>query len=142
MVPPPVRFAPSANPTLFPLAEREIRALAEAVHAAADYAKLLMHMLNRREAADSSQIEGTHTEFGGLLLHELEAGTPEDLADRDAEQTLNYVRAYATGLKRVEAAGRHALDPDLIKALHRCWMAGDTRTSPGQFRSTRCADET
>jgi cell filamentation protein, protein adenylyltransferase len=135
VVPPPVRFAPSANPTLFPLAEREIRALAEAVHAAADYAKLLMHMLNRREAVDSSQIEGTHTEFDGLLLHELEAGTPAALADRDAEQTLNYVRAYATGVKRVEAAGRHALDLDLIKALHRCLMAGDTRTSPGQFRS-------
>lgn len=36
-----------------------------------------MHMLNRREAVDSSQIEGTHTQFDELLLHELEAGTAD-----------------------------------------------------------------
>jgi hypothetical protein len=48
-----------------------------------------MHLLNRREAVDSSQIEGTHTQFDALLLHEIEAGTPDATADSDAEATLN-----------------------------------------------------
>ncbi len=51
--------------------------LGAAVAAAPGYANTLMHMLNRREAVDSSQIEGTHTQFDELLLHELEAGTAD-----------------------------------------------------------------
>jgi hypothetical protein len=42
-----------ANSSLFALAQREIQVLADAVEAAPDYANLLMHMLNRREAATS-----------------------------------------------------------------------------------------
>jgi hypothetical protein len=37
--------------------------LRDAVDSAPNHAELLMHMLNRREAVDSSQIEGTHTQF-------------------------------------------------------------------------------
>ena len=70
---------------LLPLARREMQVLADAVDAAPAYAKLLMHMLNRREAVDSSQIEGTHTQFDALLLHEIEAGTPDAVADADAD---------------------------------------------------------
>jgi len=84
--------------------------LADAAAAAPDYANLLMHMLNRREAVDSSQIEGTHTQFDELLLHELEVGTPDAAADSDAEQTLNYLRAYTLGVTRVRRQGRRALD--------------------------------
>jgi Fic family protein len=140
VVPPPLRLEPFAQPTLFPLAQREVRALAEAVKGAPDHADLLMHMLNRREAVDSSQIEGTHTEFDDLLLHELEAGTPEAVQDDDAELTLNYVRAYALGVKKVRArngGGRRALNTGLILKLHRQLMVSDAKASPGQFREVQ-----
>jgi Fic family protein len=75
-----------------------MQVLSDAVDAAHGYAHSLMHMLNRREAVDSSQIEGMHTQFDGLLLHELEAGTPDAAPGSDAEQTLNYLRAYTLGV--------------------------------------------
>jgi hypothetical protein len=37
VVPPPIRLEPLADPTLYPLAEREIHALTEAVRAAPHY---------------------------------------------------------------------------------------------------------
>lgn len=50
-------------------AQSELQNLADAIAHNADSAHLLMHMLNRREAVDSSQIEGTQTGFDSLLLH-------------------------------------------------------------------------
>ena len=93
VVPPTPEFF-RIDSLLLPLARREMQVLADAVDAAPGYAKLLMHMLNRREAVDSSQIEGTHTQFDDLLLHEIEAGSPDAVTDADADQTLNYLRAY------------------------------------------------
>src|SRR5262245_52247429 len=84
VVPPPVPTTLPVNSSLLPLAQREIEILSDAVEAAPDYADLLMHMLNRREAVDSSQIEGTHTQFDELLLHEIEKGTPNAVNDSDA----------------------------------------------------------
>jgi Fic family protein len=140
VVPPLLHFRLHAEPTLFPLAEREVQALADAVEAAPQHAGLLMHMLNRREAVDSSQIEGTHTEFDELLLHELDADTPEAVEDDDAEQTLNYVSAYSYGVRKVQArsgGGRQALNPALILELHRLLMKGDAKASPGRFRNVQ-----
>jgi Fic family protein len=94
------------NSPLLPLAQREIQILCDAVEAAPDYANPLMHMLDRREAVDSSQIEGIHTQFDELLLHEIERGTPDALGDADAEQTLNYVRAYTLGVSQVKKSGQ------------------------------------
>lgn len=62
VVSPRLQFLPLDSP-LLPLARREMQVLGDAIAAAPGYAKLLMHMLNRREAVDSSQIEGTHTRF-------------------------------------------------------------------------------
>lgn len=134
MVPPPLRLEPIGDPTLSPLAGREVQSLSEAVKRAPKQAQLLMHMLNRREAVDSSQIEGTHTELDGLLLHELQVGTPDAVQDDDAEQTLNYVRAYAIGAKAVQGRGRKAFTASLIPRLHRQLMAGDAKASPGRYR--------
>jgi Fic family protein len=122
------------NSPLLPLAQREIQILSDAVDAAPDYANLLMHMLNRREAVDSSQIEGTHTQFDELLLHEIERGTPDAVSDSDAEQTLNYVRAYTLGVAEVRKRGQHALDGALIREMHGHLMSGNPRASPGQLR--------
>jgi Fic family protein len=134
VVPLPVPSTLPVNSPLFPLAHREIQILSDAVAAAPDYAKLLMHMLNRREAVDSSQIEGTHTQFDELLLHELNTGAPDAVIDSDAEQTLNYLRAYTIGVTQVRKHGQRALDTSLICKMHRQLMSADSRAAPGQFR--------
>jgi Fic family protein len=122
---------------LVPLARREIEVLGDAIAAAPGYAKLLMHMLNRREAVDSSQIEGTHTQFDELLLHEIEAGTKDAVVSSDADRTMDYLRAYAEGVKVVEKRGKSALDLELILSLHERLMRGDTRATPGRFRNSQ-----
>jgi Fic family protein len=137
VVPSPVPTTLPVNVPLFPLAQRELQILSDAVEAAPDYASLLMHMLNRREAVDSSQIEGTHTQFDGLLLHELEKGTPEAVTDSDAEQTLNYLRAYTLGVEQIGKRGQRALDTALIRKMHRHLMSGESRAAPGEFRNVQ-----
>jgi Fic family protein len=114
-----------------------MQVLRDAVDAAPVHADLLMHMLNRREAVDSSQIEGTHTQFDGLLLHELEEGTADATSDADAETTLNYLRAYTLGVQEVRAKGRAALDTPLICSLHAQLMKGNERATPGEFRTVQ-----
>jgi len=137
VVPPAVPTSLRIDSPLLPLARREMQVLADAVDAAPTYAKLLMHMLNRREAVDSSQIEGTHTQFDELLLHELEVGTPDAVIDVDADQTLNYLRAYMLGTAQVQAQGRRALDTRLICAMHSQLMNGEPRAVPGEFRGVQ-----
>lgn len=61
--------------SLFVLANRELELLSAALQKNQAHADLLLGMLNRREAVDSSQIEGTRTSFDGLLLHELRMGS-------------------------------------------------------------------
>lgn len=136
VVPPKPEVFPVDSP-LLPLAQREMQVLADAVAAAPDYAGLLMHMLSRREAVDSSQIEGTHTEFDELLLHEIEAGTPGALPNADADLTLNYLRAYTLGMDQVRAQGSQALDTTLICTLHRQLMTGEARAVPGELRQVQ-----
>jgi Fic family protein len=137
VVPPPAPISLRIDSHLLPLARREMQVLADAVDAAPGNAELLMHMLNRREAVDSSQIEGTHTQFDELLLHELEVGTPDAVVDEDADQTLNYLRAYTLGAAQVRTHGRHALDTDLIRTLHSQLMKGSPRALPGEFRGVQ-----
>ncbi len=136
VVPPPAPVTvsvPSCHGLLL-LAQRELDLLADTIHKNQHDADLLMHMLNRREAVDSSQIEGTHTSFDGLLIHEIEAGTEDEISDSDASATLNYVRAFVMGTHEVEARGQAALDLNLIRNLHAQLMAGQTRYAPGQWR--------
>jgi Fic family protein len=120
---------------LLVLARREMEALSAVILRNAEHAPLVMHMLNRREAVDSSQIEGTHTEFDGLLIHEIESGTVDASPDADADATLSYVRAFARGSGEVDDRGQRALNPDLILALHADLMAGQERADPGRWRS-------
>ncbi len=137
VVPPPVPSyvnVPSCYGLLI-LAQREIELLADTVDKRQHYADLLMHMLNRREAVDSSQIEGTHTGFDGLLIHEIEAETAKEAADSDAQMTLNYVRAYMMGARKTMARGQQALDLKLIRNLHTQLMAGMDKYMPGQWRN-------
>lgn len=119
------------------LAHRELDVLEEAIRRNNDFAGLVFHMLNRREAVDSSQIEGTHTGFDGLLVHEIEAGfdgNDASSSDRDADQTLNYVSAFAYGSRQIARLGKRALDLDLIRGLHAELLHRQGRYVPGQFR--------
>lgn len=139
VVPPPTPphvDVPACN-TLFALAHRELEALRVAIAANPDTADLLLAMLNRREAVDSSQIEGTRTGFDGLLLHELEQGSKEARHDADAQETFAYVRAYMAGCEAVEQSGAHALNVDLLRTLHRVLMHDQARATPGELRSVQ-----
>lgn len=136
VVPPPVPTfidVPSCHGLLV-LARRELELLADTIRRNQHFADLLMHMLNRREAVDSSQIEGTRTGFDGLLIHEIEAGTADEVSDSDASATLNYVRAFMMGAREVEARGLQALDLNLIRSLHAQLMAGQDQYAPGRWR--------
>lgn len=136
VVPPEPTFPP-IDSSLLPLAHREMEVLADAITAAPHYADLLIHMLNRREAVDSSQIEGTHTQFDELLLHEIQAGTPDAVSDADADRTLSYVHAYMLGVAEVKTKGIDALSTRLICSLHKQLMTGESRATPGKLRAVQ-----
>ena len=119
---------------LFVLARRELETLKATIEANPELASLVFHMLNRREAVDSSQIEGTHTGFDGLLIHEIEASASSSPDDADAEETLSYVRAFMYGIKEVTTRGQSALNNGLINQIHAILLKGQTRATPGTPR--------
>jgi Fic family protein len=119
--------------TLFVLARRELETLKVTIAANPERADLIFHMLNRREAVDSSQIEGTHTGFDDLLIHEIEAGL-SPVGDRDAEETLSYVHAFMHGIRAVQTTGHAALDNALIRQIHAMLMQTQPHAMPGAFR--------
>jgi len=96
---------------------------------------LVMRTLDRREAVQSSQIEGTHAEVSDLLVYEA-TGSDEGLPS-DVLVTLNYVKALDYGLKTVRNAQCvSSLTNGLIKELHKHLMDGvkDFKGTPGEFR--------
>ena len=96
---------------------------------------LVMRTLDRREAVQSSQIEGTHAEVTDLLAYEA-TGSVEGLPS-DVLVTLNYVKALDYGLKTVRnAQSVSALTNVLIKELHTHLMDGvmGFKGAPGEFR--------
>lgn len=133
-LPSPMTVDVPASHGLFVLARREMELLTETIKRNAASAELVFHMLNRREAVDSSQIEGTHTGFDGLLIHEIEVGKKEAAPDQDAAETLGYVRAFMHGCREVEQQGQSALSTDLIQQLHAILMEGQARATPGRWR--------
>lgn len=118
--------------TLSAIARLELDRLKSALADFSGAAKL-MYALNRREAVDSSQIEGTRTQFSELLLYELDAA--HDVANTDdALTTLNYVSAYALGVEQITKQGQDGFTNELILALHRQLLNGHPRTTPGEYR--------
>ena len=94
---------------------------------------LLLRMLNRREAVDSSQIEGTSTGYDDLELYEIDRHT-ESEAVNDSEVTLAYVTAFHWGLQEVETRGREGLTLDLITGIHARLMDSQPDATPGVIR--------
>ena len=95
---------------------------------------LFVAMYVRREAVDSSQIEGTQSTLEDVLAFELDPRT-RDLPD-DVEDVVNYVRAMNHGLERIEHL---PLSLRLIREIHAELLAGTRGAdrSPGEFRASQ-----
>lgn len=96
----------------------------------------VMRTLDRREAVRSSQIEGTRSDINDLFAYEA-TGSDEGLPS-DVLVTLNYVKAFDHGLKKVRGI-KGALTNGLIKELHSQLMNGvkEFKGTPGEFRKTQ-----
>jgi len=116
-------------------AERALEAVKTHVAALPDPA-LIAHILSRREAVRSSQIEGTHTEADELFTFEAtrdNAGLPPDVIE-----TFNYVKALDLGLSTIRQAGdTSAFSIALIERLHGVLLAGvdEELNTPGALRN-------
>ena len=128
---PQIDFRGSEGPLA--VARRELDELGQVVRDYPD-ANLLLKMLNRREAVDSSQIEGTRTQFDELLLYEMNLGTTDAVANKDAAETLSYVTAFNQAYDQVKAHGKSALNQALISQIHSALMVDHQRMLPGAFR--------
>lgn len=95
---------------------------------------LFVAMYVRREAVDSSQIEGTQSTLEDVLTFELDPRT-RDLPD-DVEDIVNYIRAMNYGLNRLATL---PLSLRLIREIHAELLQGTRGAdkSPGDFRSTQ-----
>lgn len=118
------------------LAAHEALSKAHAVAAHLPNPDLITRTLSRREAVQSSRIEGTQSGISDVMAFE-STGNAEGLP-ADVTITLNYVKALDAGLAEVRKHGAAALDTNMIRSLHRELMQGtDYRDVPGEFRQTQ-----
>lgn len=119
LLPPPTPRSLPVGPGLTTQLQQAHEALGKLLAAteALPNADLITRTLARREAVQSSQIEGTHTGLSDLLEYEATGG-PEGLP-ADATVTERYVTALDLGLRTLlEGGSRRALDNETIKAMH------------------------
>lgn len=95
---------------------------------------LFVFMYVRREAALSSQIEGTQASLIDLLEFEAQAAEPERPAD--VEEIANYVSAMNHGLARL---GELPVSLRLIREIHERLLSGvrGSERTPGEFRRSQ-----
>nr|WP_250901687.1 MULTISPECIES: Fic/DOC family N-terminal domain-containing protein [unclassified Dyella] len=100
-------------------------------------AGLITRTLVRREAVQSSQIEGTKTNLPELLEYEATQG--QDGATPDVTEVERYVHALAEGQRALhEKQARSAIGIDLIKRMHRILLDGaPARLRPGEYRDAQ-----
>ena len=92
-----------------------------------------VYMYARKEAALSSQIEGTRATFSDLI--KAEAGMADEVPN-DVKEIENYVKAIAYGFERLETL---PLSLRLIREIHGILMEGvrgESKT-PGEFRRSQ-----
>lgn len=136
-------FLPPATPRLIRVQGPATRALTQAHEALGALRQasvrlpnpdMITRTLARREAVNSSQIEGTRAGLDDLYAYECTgAGEP---THADARITHNYVTALDIGLTAVRGpAGRQALTVALLQEMHRALMTGtDYADTPGSLR--------
>lgn len=95
---------------------------------------LFVAMYIRREAVDSSRIEGTQSSLDDVLAFELDPKTRD--VPGDIEEVVNYVRAMNYGLDRLSTL---PLSLRLIREIHGVLLEGirGGRATPGAFRTTQ-----
>jgi Fic family protein len=98
---------------------------------------MVTRTLARREAVQSSQIEGTRTQLHELLEYEATHG--RDGLPPDAIVTERYVQALDLGLGRVRELGtRSALDTRLVRGMHAVLMQdAPAHVRAGEYRNTQ-----
>lgn len=97
---------------------------------------LITRSLARREAVQSSQIEGTRTQLSELLEYEATQGAEGGTAD--ARVTERYVVALKDGLDSLKSPEATGLTLDVVKRLHRVLMEdAQPHIRPGQWRDTQ-----
>ena len=96
---------------------------------------LLLYAYVRKEAALSSQIEGTQSSLSDLLLFELD-GTPGAPLD-DVTEVSNYVNALEHGLRRLSE--NFPLSNRLIREIHGVLLSRGRGSDklPGEFRRSQ-----
>ena len=96
---------------------------------------LFLYTYVRKEAALSSQIEGTQSSFSSLLMFEMEEapGVPID----DVTEVSNYVAAVEHGLQRI--AGGFPMSNRLIREMHGLLLSTGrgSEKAPGEFRGSQ-----
>jgi Fic family protein len=92
-----------------------------------------VYMYARKEAALSSQIEGTRATFSDLI--KAEAGMADEVPN-DVKEIENYVKAISYGFERLETL---PLSLRLIREIHAILMMGvrGEHKSPGEFRRSQ-----
>lgn len=95
---------------------------------------LFVAMYVRREAVDSSQIEGTQSTLDDVLAFELNPAT-RDLPN-DVSEVVNYIRAMDYALDRLKT---FPLSLRLIREIHGVLLQGTrgAEKSPGEFRTSQ-----
>lgn len=98
---------------------------------------MVTRTLARREAVQSSQIEGSRTQLHELLEYEATQG--RDGLPADATVTERYVQALDVGLRTIRAAGsRDALDTRLIREMHAILLQDSpAAVCAGEYRDTK-----
>lgn len=101
--------------------------------------RMLLRPFIRKEAVQSSQIEGTKATISDLYVHE--AGQSRILSEPqrgDVTEVANYVDATQQGITALEDSN---ISLELIKSLHRTLLTGvrGQKKNPGEFRDTQNA---
>lgn len=134
--PPPPRALPKGLPVkALSKATRLITELSNS-HAANELDQLVMHLLTRREAVQSSRIEGTWS----TLDHVLTPGEVYDQGESKTERAsvLGYAHALESEFQVISSQGPEALTSELVCRIHKKIMSKDPhyRGIAGQFRKS------
>lgn len=120
-------FNPDSLPPTFDLTHEIASALEEASYALGQLSALYDNITNEnqllapfvvREAAMSSQIEGTTVTVSDIILHETADGPakPASTSERDIQEAYNYGEAIKSGIGHLNSGG--SIDHDLLCTLH------------------------
>ena len=105
------------------------------LHRDLDNPNLLIAPFVHREAAMSSQVEGTNVTISDIYAHEVGAAPERSAAEStDVREAYNYVDAVKQGFARLDAGGE--LDLELVCDLHEQLLAGTRgeEEHPGELR--------